>query len=95
MLAVGLPVVTNSGVGDVAAVVEELEAGAILSSFDATAYREAIDHLSHLKVNPQQLREDSRKLFDVRQGIANYDCIYRRMTSRNTSTSRGAWEASE
>jgi glycosyltransferase involved in cell wall biosynthesis len=81
MLAVGLPVVTNSGVGDVAAIVEELGAGAVVSSFDPAAYRQAIDELAQLKVDPQHLREKARRWFDVRAGVAKYDGIYRRMTA--------------
>jgi glycosyltransferase involved in cell wall biosynthesis len=81
MLAVGLPVVTNSGVGDVAAIVRELGAGAVVSSFDPAAYRAAIEQLARLTINPGELREKARHRFDVRGGIAKYDGIYRRMTA--------------
>jgi len=81
MLAVGLPVLTNSGVGDVAAVVEELGAGAVVSSFDPAIYRQAMDDLDRLRIDPAQLRERARRRFDVRNGIAGYDGIYRRMTA--------------
>jgi glycosyltransferase involved in cell wall biosynthesis len=81
MLAVGLPVVTNSGVGDVEAIVAELAAGAVVSTFDPPAYRDAIERISRLGIAPGELREKARKWFDVRGGIAKYDGIYRRMTA--------------
>lgn len=90
MLAMGLPVVTNSGVGDVDAIVGELGAGVIVSSFNPAAYRDAIERLSCVNVDPQGLREAAHSRFDVNTGIARYAEIYRRLTSRKTSTSRGA-----
>jgi glycosyltransferase involved in cell wall biosynthesis len=81
MLAVGLPVVTNSGVGDVEAIVDQLGAGAVVSNFDAAAYRSAIEQLSRLRICAEELREKARAWFDVRGGIAKYDGIYRKMTA--------------
>ena len=66
-----------------------------MPSFDPPAYRQAIDGLSRLEIDPRKLREDARRWFDVRNGIAKYDGIYRRLISRKTSINRGAWEASE
>jgi len=90
MLAAGLPVVTNPGVGDVAAIIEELGAGVLVKGFDEDSYQGAVDDLSRLRIDPEQVRDQARRWFDVRSGIARYDGIYRRMTSRKTSTSRGA-----
>jgi glycosyltransferase involved in cell wall biosynthesis len=81
MLAVGLPVVTNTGVGDVEEIVRELDAGAVVSGFDAESYRAAIEQVSTLEIAPARLREQARRWFDVRGGIAKYDGIYRRMTA--------------
>jgi glycosyltransferase involved in cell wall biosynthesis len=81
MLAVGLPVVTNSGIGDVAAIVHELGAGVVVPSFDAAAYRDAIEQLSRMRIESLQLREEARRWFDVRSGVAKYDGIYRKMTA--------------
>jgi glycosyltransferase involved in cell wall biosynthesis len=95
MLAVGLPVVTNSGVGDVDQIIADLGAGVVVSSFDSAAYEQAVETVSNLKIDPRQLREHARRWFDIRHGIEKYDGIYRRMISRKASTSRGACEASE
>ena len=45
---------------------------------------------SCVNVDPQGLREAAHSRFDVNTGIARYAEIYRRLTSRKTSTSRGA-----
>jgi len=82
LLAVGLPVVTNSGIGDVESIVKELGAGVVVSSFHNEAYRQAVADLSDLAIDPHRLREDARRLFDVRGGIAKYDGIYRRISVR-------------
>ena len=82
MLASGLPIVTNSGVGDVASILNELGAGIILSHFDKSAYRHAVNQLTDMDFNAEQIREEARRSLDVRVGIARYDGIYRRMTIR-------------
>lgn len=79
MLAVGLPVVTNDGVGDVAAIIGDVGAGVVIDRFDETAYREAIDRLGSRIFKPEQIRANSLPWFDVRLGIDRYDAIYRRL----------------
>lgn len=79
MLALGLPVVTNGGVGDVAAIVADVAAGVVIEQFDDATYGRAIDHLESLIVEPQQIRGNSLPWFDVQMGIDRYDAIYRRL----------------
>lgn len=81
MLAVGLPVVTNGGVGDVAAILADVAAGVVIERFDAAAYRQAIDRLESLTIEPLEIRADSRPWFDVQMGIDRYDAIYRQMAN--------------
>ena len=79
MLAVGLPVITNGGVGDVAEIVADVAAGVVIEQFDEPAYYEAIDKLEALTIDPQRIRASSLPWFDVQMGIDRYDAIYRRL----------------
>lgn len=81
MLAVGLPVVTNRGIGDVAEIVTAVGAGAVVDRFDPTAYRSAIDRLESQHIDPQRIRATSLPWFDVQIGIDRYDAIYRRLAA--------------
>lgn len=95
-LAMGLPVLTNAGVGDVAEVVQQGGAGVIINHFDRTAYGAALDELDALPQLGAQWREHSRKWFDLETGVERYDALYRaRSTDLIRSTSRQACDASE
>jgi len=77
LLALGLPVVTNTGVGDVDRAVGEICAGVLISQFDDEAYRQALDRLATFTANRGSLRDGARRWFDLDQGIQRYDAIYR------------------
>jgi glycosyltransferase involved in cell wall biosynthesis len=84
-LACGLPVVSNSGVGDLEAVVETTNSGVILREFNAESYREAFEKLTALLQN-ENLRENCRKAarahFDLEKvGGARYRRLYRELLS--------------
>jgi hypothetical protein len=79
MLAVGLPIATNSGVGDVAAMVEDMGCGVAIRDFTPTSYEQALDRLDQLAGTPQERRHRALPWFDVRLGIERYDCVYRKL----------------
>jgi glycosyltransferase involved in cell wall biosynthesis len=79
MLAMGLPVLANTGVGDVAEVLRQSRAGIAVDRFGPGAYRTAIDALDRLPLSSEDIRREGRRWFDLEQGIALYDAIYRRL----------------
>ena len=81
MIALEIPVVANSGVGDVEQVIEETGAGVIVRSFSETAYRQGLDALQAVKPN-LRWRKATRGWFDLNAGIDRYEEIYRRLTAR-------------
>ena len=81
MLALEIPVIANSGVGDVEQVIEETGAGVIVRSFNETAYRQAVDALQAVKPN-LRWRKATRGWFDLNAGIDRYDEIYRNLAAR-------------
>ena len=79
MLAVGLPIVTNAGVGDVAAMVEDIGCGAAVRQFDDAAYGAALDQAESLTVDAKERRERALRWFDVNLGVERYDRVYREL----------------
>lgn len=77
MLALGLPIVTNAGVGDVAAMVADMDCGVAVNGFDEASYAAALDHIQSLTGTPEQRRERALPWFDVQLGIERYDRAYR------------------
>lgn len=77
MMAIGVPVVANAGVGDVDAVIEETGAGIIVRGFDSQGLERALNQLAALRLKPASIREGARRWFDLEKGVAAYDNIYR------------------
>jgi glycosyltransferase involved in cell wall biosynthesis len=90
MLALGVPVVANSGVGDVVHILEDTSAGIAISAFDPRSYREAVDQVEALRLAPEEMRRRALAWFDVGIGIARYDAVYRRLTAQAGSARGGA-----
>lgn len=81
MLALEIPVVANSGVGDLEQVISDTGAGVIVRSFTESAYREAIEALETIKPDARW-RKETRRWFDLDAGIRRYDEIYRKLAAR-------------
>jgi glycosyltransferase involved in cell wall biosynthesis len=76
MFALGLPIVTNAGVGDVEELCAELKAGAVVRDFTESAYDAAIDALAAMPHDPAGISERARARLDLSVAVAEYDRIY-------------------
>jgi glycosyltransferase involved in cell wall biosynthesis len=93
MLALGLPIVTNAGVGDIAEIIRDTGCGVAIERFDEKAYEAAIIGMELLGLSAQQLSETARSQFDLKIAINCYETAYRALaptTDVSTSTKRGA-----
>ena len=76
-LAMGLPVVTNAGVGDVDRQVVDMGAGLIVPEFSTEAYEHSMEQLSTLtRIDRHALRERARTILDLQAGIDAYERLY-------------------
>jgi len=75
-LAMGIPVVTNSGVGDVDEIISESGAGFLVERFRDGDYRSAITQMDSLPRQPDTWRLRAKRWFDLEQGIAAYAEVY-------------------
>lgn len=90
LLALGLPVVTNTGVGDVDAILGDVGGGAVTARFDDEAYEQALLELEALHISPADIRRKAMRWFDVKEGIERYDAIYASLSPSKSATNRGA-----
>jgi len=82
ILAMGKAVICNSGVGDVASLLERFNAGVALESMEEQAFEEAIDRLDALKEKPEShYRKAAIEWFSLERGIDSYAKIYRELTA--------------
>jgi glycosyltransferase involved in cell wall biosynthesis len=79
MLGVGLPVVSNSGVGDMDLFSMDSSAGVVVSSFDNDSYLEAINTLTESTFDKAHLRKVARENYALESGISTYADIYKEL----------------
>lgn len=81
MMAVGMPVVVNAGVGDVDRVIAETGAGVIVNRFDGPELHAAASALLATKASPEQIRAGAQQWFALEEAIERYDVAYRSLQS--------------
>jgi glycosyltransferase involved in cell wall biosynthesis len=77
MLAMGVPVVANSGVGDIAEIVRKTGAGAIVDGYDEASLAKAIGQAEAAAKKPASVRAAAVRYFALEDGVGRYDDIYR------------------
>jgi len=78
IMAMGIPVITNSGVGDVKEIVEQYEGGFVVDDFTDQAFRTVIDKmLESKKVNTNLIRKGAEDFYSLEKAVQSYDEIYR------------------
>jgi glycosyltransferase involved in cell wall biosynthesis len=77
IMAMGIPVITNGGVGDVAEIVEKYQAGFVVKDFSEAAFAEVIQQI---KANPvfdrAAIREGAADFYALSNAIASYRKVY-------------------
>ncbi len=85
-LGCGVPCLGNSGVGDMASILENEQVGVALNSFDEAAMSEAIDRLVQLIHTPgvkERCRGAAIRHFSLERGVAQYTKIYNDLAGKN------------
>lgn len=81
-LGCGIPCLGNSGVGDMAGILENEQVGVALSRFDDDSMREAIDrilHLTHTAGIKERCRNVALRYFSLDEGVRRYALVYERL----------------
>jgi glycosyltransferase involved in cell wall biosynthesis len=84
-LGCGVPCVCNSGVGDMADIVNDRGVGIVLNSFDKNEKKESILHLLKLIKDPavkNRCRETALEYFSLEEGVVLYNSIYNSLDAK-------------
>lgn len=82
IMSMGIPFITNSGVGDVDPLVERTGAGLLVKSFTDASYDEAIGKIPELlKLSPEKIRNMAMDEYSLHHGISVYYNVYKRLTA--------------
>lgn len=76
LLALGIPVVCNKGIGDVDSIIERMGGGVVLNEFSNQEYQKAIEEVSHKKYDKSTIRSRSESYYELRHAVNTYYLIY-------------------
>lgn len=77
ILAMGIPIIANAGVGDVDSIIEETNCGILVEDFSSDAYNKAIEQIdSYVETDKSIFMKASQRYFSLEEGIESYRKIY-------------------
>jgi glycosyltransferase involved in cell wall biosynthesis len=87
VMGMGIPVITNDKVGDVAEIVEGH--GIVIQSFDSNAFEKALNRIPELlQIQPADIRERALEWFDLEKGVAEYTSVYNAILQKSNNTNQ-------
>jgi len=79
IMAMGIPIVCNHGVGDTAAIIEATSGGVVVEDFTDEAFRKAILDLAVTHFEVAAIRENATKYFTLSKGVTLYRNVYEKI----------------
>jgi len=80
LMAMGIPLICNSNVGDVALIMNKVNAGFCLDKLALPSFKEIIPKLKSWQENtPENIRENSKQFYDLQNGLNLYIDIYQKI----------------
>lgn len=80
IMAMGIPVITNAGVGDVEEITTQYEGGTILKEFSEAAFDAAARQVTgEKKFNRQRIRQGAIEYYDLEKAVEKYHSVYRKI----------------
>ena len=76
MMAMGIPVITNSGIGDLDEIIHNTASGFIIKNFSPQAYKEAISQMIHSDFDAQKIRSSALKYYNLDNAVLKYKHVY-------------------
>lgn len=79
LMAMGVPVVCNSGVGDSDLVVQKYQSGIVVDVFDSLHYRKAVKQALNTDFDVKMINFGASDFYGLEKGIQNYYVVYRKL----------------
>ena len=76
LMALGIPVICNSGVGDTDMIVRKYDSGLIVESFNALNYQEVVEKIKQISFDKNKIRNGAMDYFALQIAVSKYKKIY-------------------
>ena len=82
LLAMGVPLICNSGVGDVAKILYQVNGGISIDELNSSNMMEAIDNMREFTVSPDAIRESAMQVLSLNRGVESYSNVYQGLLNK-------------
>lgn len=76
IMAMGIPIICNTNVGDTDKVVRDYKSGILIDEFSNTAFNTALEEIDHTHFNTEAIINGAHDYFSLENGIAKYTEVY-------------------
>lgn len=84
ILGLGIPIITNTGIGDSTEIIETSGAGLLIHEFNKGNYMNIIRKFSVLlSIDKRKLVETAHAYFSLEKGVKLYESVYNRINTKN------------
>ena len=81
IMGMGIPLICNSNVGDMDAIMNEAKAGIVIDEFNNDTYLKAMENIDEvLKIPPENIRASAKKYYSLDDGVEKYNSIYNKLS---------------
>jgi glycosyltransferase involved in cell wall biosynthesis len=83
IMAMGIPLITNSGVGDVEMIVNRYNAGMVIHEFNNREFGETAEKIaSNLNFNTDNIRQGAEEFYSLEKAIEKYIAVYNKILNQ-------------
>jgi glycosyltransferase involved in cell wall biosynthesis len=79
-MAMGIPIICNTNVGDTDKIVNDYDSGIIINDFSVSSYQNAIDKMAS-EFDAPKIMEGAKDYFSLESGVEKYAAIYHAVLS--------------
>jgi glycosyltransferase involved in cell wall biosynthesis len=77
VLAMGIPVIVNTGIGDIETIIARTDSGIVLKAFNEAEYARAVESIPALLMKqPLEIRRKAEEIFSLKTGVKKYKQSY-------------------
>jgi glycosyltransferase involved in cell wall biosynthesis len=78
-MAMGIPVISNSGVGDVKEIITKYNGGFVIDDFTPASFKKVIDQIEKVSFKKEEIRAGAFDFYSLDQAIKSYIALYKKI----------------
>lgn len=80
IMAMGIPLITNAGIGDSDAIIKNTKSGLLINEFSNAEYNRIIHEIETLlKSDHKIIRQGAKEYFSLQNGVQKYNAVYKKL----------------